>query len=276
MQRSANDLKRSIGTLPCSDALVAKEQGSLHAYASDPRPAGPVGATLTLMGVVAVNVIATLLLPGLSTDATATTKEVPPAPVRIVGAPDPKFMNTPTTDVDSVRTREGCADQTWPYIKSRCLTRTTTTAATRSAPNAPAKSSQTAPVFPKIEIDPPTPARSSTGPSDPQPLKDGPNNSVGPTPVGKAHVPDTSSYAHMPPAPSALLPRTPGEMPQALQLTDEARVATVAATTAAGLAMTRLTAEPPKVRTRSDRRRRTAHSSRSFRLFGFRVGGLRF
>ena len=36
----------------------------------DPRAARRVGATLTLMGVVAVNVLATLLLPGLSTDAT--------------------------------------------------------------------------------------------------------------------------------------------------------------------------------------------------------------
>ena len=33
-----------------------------------PRVAGRVGATLTLMGVLAVNVLATLLLPGPSTD----------------------------------------------------------------------------------------------------------------------------------------------------------------------------------------------------------------
>ena len=242
---------------------------------TQPRDARRLGATLTLMGVVTVNVLATLLLPGLSTDATATTKQVSPAPVRIVGAPDPKFL-------DSVGGREGCADQTWPYIESRCLTRTTTAAAplmvsTRSAPSAPAQSPQTAPpVTPKIEIDPPTPARASTWPSDPQPLlKDGPNNSVGPATVAKAHVPDTSSYTHMPPAPGSLVPRTPREMP-ALQLTEEARMALVAATVAAGLATTRLTAEPPKVRTRSERRRRTTHSSRSFRLFGFRVGGLRF
>jgi len=241
---------------------------------TQPRDARRLGATLTLTGVVTVNVLATVLLPGLSTDATATAKQVPPAPVRIVGAPDPKFVNTPT---DGVRGREGCEDQTWPYIESRCLTRTTTTAAplvdsTRSAPNAPAKSTQTAPITPKIDVDPPTLARSSTWPSDPQPpLKDGPNKSVGPTTVAKAHVPDTSSDTHMPPAPGALLPRTPREMP-ALQLTDVAPVAAVAA----ALAMTRLTAEPPEVRTRSDRRRRKAHSSRSFRLFGFRVGGLRF
>jgi hypothetical protein len=237
--------------------------------------AGRVGATLTLMGVVAVNVLATLLLPSLSTDATATTKQMPPAPVRIVRAPDSKVMNSPRTVVDSVRAREGCADQTWPYIESRCLTRTTTTAAplvdsTRSAPNAPPP--QNAPVTPKLDIDPPTLVRSSTRPSDPQPpLKDGPNDSLGPTTVGKADITDPSSYTHMPPAPGG----TPREMP-ALQLTDAAKMAPVAATVAAGLAMTKLTAAPPEVRTRSDRRRRTAHSSRSFRLIGFRVGGLRF
>ena len=109
---------------------------------TQPRVSRRLGATLTLMGVVAVNVLATLLLPGLSTDATATTKQVPPAPVRIVGGPDPKFL-------DSVGGREGCADQTWPYIESRCLTRTTTAAAplmdsARSAPSAPAQSLQTA------------------------------------------------------------------------------------------------------------------------------------
>ena len=57
-----------------------------------------------------------------------TTKQMPPAPVRIVGAPDPKVVNAPRT-VDGVRARKGCADQTWPYIESRCLTRTTTAAA---------------------------------------------------------------------------------------------------------------------------------------------------
>ena len=52
---------------------------------TQPRDARRLGATLTLMGVLTVNVLATLLLPGLSTDATATTKQVSPAPVRIVG-----------------------------------------------------------------------------------------------------------------------------------------------------------------------------------------------
>jgi len=40
----------------------------------------------------------------------------------------------------------------------------------RSAPSVPAQSLQPAPVTPKIEIDPPPPARASTWPSDPQPL----------------------------------------------------------------------------------------------------------
>ena len=173
---------------------------------------------------------------------------------------------------------KGCAEQTWPYIEARCLTRATTTAAplvdsTRSEP-ASVKSTQVQPVNPQTEIAPA--ARSSMRPNHPQPpLKDAPNNSVGPTTAGTAHVADTSS---LPAPPGAVVSRLPGEMPaSAPQATDAARMAAVAGTVAAGLAITTLAAgEQPKVRTRSDRRRRTAHSSRSFRLFGFRVGGLRF
>jgi hypothetical protein len=215
-------------------------------------------------------VLATLLLPGLSTDTNKTvTKQMPPAPVRIVDAPDTKVVNAPRT-VDGVTASKDCAEQTWPYIEARCLTRATTAAAPlvdseRSAPTASVKP----PVTPQTEITP-----GAARPNDPQPpLKDAPNNSVGPTTVGTAHVADTSS---LPAPPGALVSTLPGEMPaSAPQATDAARMAPVAV--AAGLAMTRLTAgEQPKVRTRSDRRRRTAHSSRSFRLFGFRVGGLRF
>ena len=222
--------------------------------------------------------LATLLLPSLSTNSNKTvTKQMPPAPVRIVDAPDTKVVNAPRTVVDGDTASKGCAEQTWPYIEARCLTRATTTAAplvdsTRSEP-ASVKSTQVQLVTPQTEIAP-APARSSTSPNDPQPpLKDAPNNSGGPTTVGTAHVADTSS---LPAPPGALVSTLPGEMPaSAPQATDAARMAPVAV--AAGLAMTRLTAgEQPKVRTRSDRRRRTAHSSRSFRLFGFRVGGLRF
>ena len=84
------------------------------------RVAGRVGATLTLMGVVAVSVLATLL--GLSTDSNKTvTKQMPPAPVRIVDAPDTKVVNAPRTVVDGVTASKGCAEQTWPYIEARCL-----------------------------------------------------------------------------------------------------------------------------------------------------------
>ena len=197
-----------------------------------------------MMGVVAVSVLATPL--ALSTDYKTLTKQMPPAPVRIIDAPQ--------TVVDGDVASRGCAEQTWPYIEARCLTRATT---------------------PQTEIAPGA-ARASTRPNDPQPpLKDAPNNSVAPTTAGTAHVADTSS---LPAPPGALVSRLPGEMPaSAPQATDAARMAAVAGTVAPGLAITTLAAgEQPKVRTRSDRRRRTAHSSRSFRLFGFRVSGLRF
>ena len=73
------------------------------------------------MGVVAVSVLATLL--GPSTDSNKTvTKQMPPAPVRIVDAPDMKVVNAPRTVVDGDTASKGCAEQTWPYIEARCLT----------------------------------------------------------------------------------------------------------------------------------------------------------
>jgi hypothetical protein len=208
------------------------------------RVAGRFGATLTLMGVMAASVLATPL--ALSADYKTMTKQMPLAPVRIIDAPRTVAEGDPAN--------KDCAEQTWPYIEARCLTRVT------ASPN---------------EIAPGA-ARSSTRPNDPQPpRRDAPNNSVGPTTTGTAHVAGTSS---LPAPPGAVLSTLPGEMPaSAPQVTEAARMAAVAGTVAAGLAITTPAAgEQPKVRTRSDRRRRTAHSSRSFRLFGFRVGGLRF
>ena len=69
------------------------------------RVTGQVGASLTLMGVVAISVLATQ--PGLSTDRNTTaTTQMQPVPVRIVDAP--------------VAANKDCAEQTWPYIESRC------------------------------------------------------------------------------------------------------------------------------------------------------------
>ena len=58
-----------------------------------------------------MSVLATPL--ALSTDYKPVTKQMPPAPVRIVDAP--------RTVVDGDTASKGCAEQTWPYIEARCL-----------------------------------------------------------------------------------------------------------------------------------------------------------
>ena len=201
-----------------------------------PSVAERVTASLTLMGVVAVSVFAALSLPALSTSPTTTaTKQMPAVSVRIVDAP---------------RAKEGCAEQTWPYIEARCLTRAANNAAplantgpSKSAlPVAPSASApQVVPSAPQIAVaEPVAPVRSKSLPSDPQPTaRDAANTSV--------------------------------------VMTADARAATIAGPAAASLAMTSLAAvEEPKVRPRAERRRRAIHSSHSFGLFGFRIVGSRF
>ena len=65
-----------------------------------------VAVSLSLMGVVVVGMVAALSQPALSTRS--APKQTTPAPVRVVDAPAAK---------------ESCAEQAWPYMEARCLTR---------------------------------------------------------------------------------------------------------------------------------------------------------
>ena len=125
--------------------------------------------------------------------------------------------------VDAPMAKEGCAEQTWPYIEARCLTRAANNAAplantapSESAPPvAPSASApQVVPSAPQIAVaEPVAPVRSKTLPSDPQPTaRDAANTSV--------------------------------------VMTADARAATIAGPAAAGLAMTSLAAvEEPESQT---------------------------
>jgi hypothetical protein len=234
-----------------------------------------VAASLTLMGVVAVSVLAALSLPALSTGTAATTptaatatKQMPAVPVRVIIAPR--------------ATKEGCAGQTWPYIEARCLTRAENNAAplanASASPVAPSASApQAVPPAPQIAAaEPPAPGRSQTVPSDPKPtVRDAANTSVVVTPDPRVDGPSLARLAPPMPTPPGAEPRLPGAVPaSAPPSTDAARTAAIAGTAAAGLALT--TVEEPKVGPRAERRRREIHSSRRFGLFGFRIFGGRF
>ena len=236
-------------------------------------------ASLTLIGVVVVSVIAALFAPVLPTGPASTTKLTQPAPVRIV--------DTRKTKVEDVaRATEGCAEQTWPYIEARCLTRATNIAAplantaplTSATPVAPLTSPphdvQSAP---QAAVVPSAPVPSQTLRSDLQPTtRDVTNRSVVKPADTTADVTGSSSLVSPLPAPPGAKPRLPEEIPaSAPSSKDTARGAPIADTVAAGLAMTRLSAVE-KVRPRAERRRRAVHSSRNSGLFGFRIGGIRF
>jgi hypothetical protein len=204
-----------------------------------------VAASLTLMGVVAVGVLA-LSLPALLTGTSATaTTQMSAVPMRVIIAPR--------------ATKEGCTEQTWPYIEARCLTRAENTAAPlANAPGPPAAPSASAP-----QAMPPAPqiaAAEST-------VRDAANSSVVVKPDPRADVPGSARLAPPMPTPPGAEPRLPGAMPtSAPPSNDAARAAAVTGTAAAGRALTDV--EEPKVEPRAERRRE--HSSRRFGLFGFR------
>jgi hypothetical protein len=213
---------------------------------------------------VAVSVLAALSLPALSTRT--ETKQATPAPVRIVGAPGAK---------------EGCAEQTWPYMDARCLTRDANNAAPLAGTAPPASASPTVPAPPAPQVVPLAPqaamaelsasVRPQSLPSNPQPIARDPANKVAAMPADpRERVPESARLA-LPPPPGAE-PRLPDEMPASTsQNTDAARLAAIAGTVAAGPAMTRSPAMQERtIRPRAERRRGAIRPGRSFGLFGFR------
>ena len=244
-----------------------------------------VAVSLTLMGVVTVGVLAALSQPALSTRTAA--KQTTPAPVRVVDAPR-AVVDAPRAVVDAPRAKEGCAEQTWPYMEARCLTRDAKNATplANTAPSPPA--SPTVPssvpqVVPRAsqttESEPPAPVRSQPLPTDPQPIASNTANKAVVVPEAATKgVSDSSRLASTLPPPPGAEPRLPNGMPTSTpRYPDAARPAAIASTVAAGVAMTRSSAvQERRIRPRAERRRGAIRPSRSFGLFGFRIVGVRF
>ena len=236
-----------------------------------------VAVSLTLMGVVTVGVLAALSQPALSTRTAA--KQTTPAPVRVVDAP--------RAVVDAPRAKEGCAEQTWPYVEARCLTRDAKNAAplANTAPSPPASPTvpssvpQVVPRASQTESEPPAPVRSQPLPTDPQAIaRDTANKAVVVPEAAREGVSDSSRLASTLPPPPGAEPRLPNGMPTSTpRYPDAARPAAIASTVAAGVAMTRSSAvQERRIRPRAERRRGAIRPSRSFGLFGFRIVGVRF
>lgn len=197
---------------------------------TEPNVPARISASLILAATLTLGVVAAIGLPSVA-KGTAKTAAVP-ANVRVVDAPQRK---------------EGCAEQTWPYIEARCLTR----AADKASPPA-SKPEPAAPISPIIATAPvaPTPAQSAA-------IEPAAASPVSPR-VADSHP--------MPPA----LPVPPGaELRPAGERLASAPVADAAvAALAAGATIG--AAEAMKNRPRAERRRSTSQSRRGLRLFGFR------
>lgn len=235
-------------------------------------------ATVNLICVVGVAFLAAPSLAALPLGKiTAATK---PGLNRLVDAPQIVRV------VDAPQKQDACAAQIWPYIEARCLARASNntappasippvlppTAVTQVAP--PASSPQIA----AVEIS--SPAASSTAPNEARPsVKDSTDARLA-APIGTM----TKDTAGLPrPAVSALPPpgaepKTRGEATEpAPPSSDAAKTAVIAGAAMPGLAvMGASNSAEPQAKPRAEGRRRVGHGSRSLRIFGFRIGGVRF
>lgn len=225
-----------------------------------------VADSLSLLGVVVVGVVVALSRPALST--LIAPKQTTPAPVRIVDAPTAK---------------EGCAEQAWPYMEARCLTRDAKNAAplintALSAPASPTVPSSAPHVVPgalqTTVSEPPAPVRSQPLPTDAQPMaRDTANKAVVVPEAAREGVPGSSRLASTLPPPPGAVPRLPNEMPTSTpRYPDPARPEAIARTVAAGVATRSTAVQERKIRPRAERRRGAKRANRSFQLFGFRIG----
>ena len=207
-----------------------------------------VADSLSLLGVVVVGVVVALSRPALST--LIAPKQTTPAPVRIVDAP---------TAILKI-SQEGCAEQAWPYMEARCLTRDAKNAAplintALSAPASPTVPSSAPHVVPgalqTTVSEPPAPVRSEPLPTDAQPMaRDTANKAVVVPEAAREGVPGSSRLASTLPPPPGAVPRLPNEMPTSTpRYPDPARPEAIARTVAAGVATNR----PPYKSGKSDR-----------------------
>lgn len=172
---------------------------------------GRVAATLALLAVLASGVLALVLRPSLSgppaRSTAASTAERPDLakPVKIVGAPP----------------RGGdCAEQAWPYIEHRCLTRSPENAKNGSAEREPVKAAVAPPAR---END----ATTGMGFGDAPPSPGSENSTVRPPGSAVSQPPEAGTQGTsrvplpIPPGavpappqdPSAAIPRAPGSSP---------------------------------------------------------------
>lgn len=206
-----------------------------------------LSASLVLLATLTLGVVAVIGLPPAAKGTARTAALPPPAPVRVVDAPDLK---------------QDCAEQTWPYIAAHCLTRAakspaeTSPSQTAAVAAPPQAVTQAIPAAPRPAVaEPPTQPASTL----PQPA---PNMStVAVQPAYKTLPPAAETKPAI--AGASPLPVPPGAEPRPAG----EKLASVPPAETVG------SAENAPAQPRAERRRRASHSHRSIAIFGFRIVG---
>jgi hypothetical protein len=216
-----------------------------------------VSATLIVLTALALGIVGSLALPSPAKGIGKTSTAAPPAPVRVVNAPD---LN------------KDCAEQTWPYLAAHCLTRAAGSPAiepSQPQTNPVAAAPQTVtPVNPFTIAEPPAQRQTAGSALNTAAAASAPGAS-GADATKNANLADVSQPVL--PVPPGAEPQPAGERLASAPDPDAATAAPLIGAAAAVGAMTNAKTQP-----RAERRRRATHAHRGFSLFGFRVVRLPF